>query len=100
MEKLIRRTECVHRCATKYILALLFLCTQTYSGRFESLTRLPICYLDMVFFFKATNGLINMNTSVLPQIHRVRQTRSSIYLNIVKFHIRKLTLQHFKELFE
>ena len=50
MEKLIRRTERVHRRATKYILALLFLCTQTYRERFESLTLLPICYLRTFSF--------------------------------------------------
>ena len=99
MEKLIRRTERVHRRAPKYILALLFLCSLTYRGRFDSLTRLPICYLDMIFIFKAAKGLINMNTSVLPQIHKVRLTRSSSDLNIVKFHIRKFNTTTFQRSF-
>ena len=52
MEKLIRHTERVQRRATKYILALLFLCTRAYRERLKLLTLLPICYLRTFSFSK------------------------------------------------
>ena len=62
---------------------------------------IPICYwheyLDLVFFFKATNGLVHISEDVLPQmVNPTRATRSSS-LNSISFRPRKcktVTYQH------
>ena len=47
----------------------------------QTLNLLPICYwhelLDLVFFFKITHGLVNVEPSVLPDVRKYRRTRST-----------------------
>ena len=79
---LIQRVERVQRRATKYILNLPYLCSETYRERLVSLDLLPLSYwheyLDLVFFFKAVNGLVDVSHDVLPEvISETRTTRSS-----------------------
>ena len=79
---LIHRVERVQRMATKYILNLPYLCSETYRERLVSLGLLPLSYwheyLDLVFFFKAVNGLVDVSHDVLPKvISLTRTTRSS-----------------------
>ncbi len=54
---------------------------------------IPICYwreyLDLVFFFKAINGLVHISEDILPQmVNPTRATRSS-NLNSISFRPRK-----------
>ena len=79
---LIRRIERVQRRASKFILDLPFLCKESYRDRLLSIDILPICYwhefLDFVFFFKATNGIVCVSHDVLPlRIVPTRVTRAS-----------------------
>ena len=79
---LIQPVEWVPRRATKYILNLPYLCSETYRERLVSLGLLPLSYwheyLDLVFFFKAVNGLVNVSHDVLSEvISETRTTRSS-----------------------
>ena len=48
----------------------------------QTVNLIPICYwhelLDPTFFFKLTHGLVNVNSSVLPEVRKYgRRTRSS-----------------------
>ena len=79
---LIRRIERVQRRASKFILDLPFLCEESYRDRLLSIDILPICYwhefLDLVFFFKATNDTVCVSHDVLPErIAPTRVTRAS-----------------------
>ena len=79
---LIQRVERVQKRATKYTLNLPYLCSETYRERLVSLGLLPLSYwheyLDLVFFFKAVNGLVDVSHDVLPEvISETRTTRSS-----------------------
>ena len=76
---LILKLERIQRRASRYILNLPFSSCEDYSSRLQSLNLLPICYwqeyLDLVFFYKSTHGLVNLNQSVLPhlrnQVHAI-----------------------------
>lgn len=79
---LIRQVERVQRRATKYILKLPFRCDAEYKDRLKLAELLPISYwhemLDIIFFFKAINGLIQVDSEVLPVVRDTgRATRSS-----------------------
>ena len=79
---LMQRVKRVQRRATKYILNLPYLCSETYQERLVRLHLLPLSYwhkyLDLLFFFKAVNGLINVSSDVLTNaIPQTRTTRSS-----------------------
>ena len=79
---LVQRVERVQRRATKYILNLPYLCSETNRQRLASLGLLPLSYwheyLDLVFFFKAVNDLVDVSHDVLPEvISQTRTTRSS-----------------------
>ena len=79
---LMQRVERVQRRATKYILNLPYLCSETYQEPLVRLHLLPLSYwheyLDLLFFFKAVNGLINVSSDVLPNaIPQTRTIRSS-----------------------
>jgi hypothetical protein len=60
---LIQRMERVQRRATKYILNLPYLCSETYREPLARLGLLPLSYwheyLDLVFFFKAVTSLVD-----------------------------------------
>ena len=64
--------EKIQRCAGKFILDLPFICDVGYSVRLEQLDLIPLCFwhefLDMVFYFKCINGIINIHDDVLPQV--------------------------------
>ena len=99
---LIRRIECVQRCASKFILDLPFLCEESYRDRLLSIDILPICYwqefLDLAFFFKATNGIVCVSHDVLPEsIVPTMVTRANAS-NVKSFRPKKCrtsTYQHF-----
>ena len=79
---LIRRIERVQRRTSKYILNLPYLCDESYRDRLISLKLKPLSYwheyMDLVFFFQAVNGLIDVSKDVLPKpIIPTRVTRSS-----------------------
>ena len=86
---LIERTEQIQRRATKFILNLPYLCSESYRERLISLDLLPLSYwhkyLDLVFFFKAVNGIIVVSEEVLPQpLNQSRITRSTS-VNLLTF---------------
>ncbi len=79
---LIHRAEGVQRRATKFILNLPHLCSETYRERLISVRLLPISYwheyFDLMFFYKAVNGLVDVAHDVLPElITQTRTTRST-----------------------
>ena len=65
------RIERVQRRASKFILDLPFLCEESYRDKLLSIDILPICYwhefLDLVVFFKATDGIVCVSHDVLPE---------------------------------
>ena len=68
--------------ATKLILKLLFRCDVTYKTRLQVINLLPISYwhefLDIVFFYKAVDNLVLIDSEVLPATRQsTRSTRSS-----------------------
>ena len=70
------------RAWNRLILDLPFLCEESYRDRLLSIDILPICYwhefLDLVFFFKATNDIVCVSHDVLPErIVPTRVTRAS-----------------------
>ena len=78
----LKRVENVQRCATKLILKLPFRCNVTYKTCLQLTNRLPISYwhkfLDIVFFYKAVNNLVFIDSEVLPVTRQsTRSTRSS-----------------------
>ena len=92
--ELIRRTERIQRRATKFILDLPFLCSETYKDRLVATNLLPICYwhefMDLTLFFKATTGMISISPNVIPQkLIPSRITRSTANPNVTSFRIRK-----------
>ena len=60
----------MQRRATKLILKLPFCCDVTYKTRLQLTNLLPIPYwhefLDIVFFYKAVNNLVFINSEALP----------------------------------
>ena len=72
----------VQRRATKLILKLPFRCDVTYKTRLQLTNLLPISYwheyLDMVFFYKAVNNLVFIDSEALPVTRPfTRSTRTS-----------------------
>ena len=79
---LLKRVENVQRRATKLILKLPFRCDVTYKTRLQLTNLLPISYwlefLDIVFFYKAVNNLVFIDSETLPATRQsTRSTRSS-----------------------
>ena len=79
--ELMKSLERVQRRATKYILMLPSQTEWSYQDRLIQCNLLPISYwhemMDLVFLYKATNGFINIDRSILPTIRRsARITRS------------------------
>jgi hypothetical protein len=72
---IVRKTEGVQRRASKFILKLPFTCTESYKDRLMSINLLPVSYwheyLDLMFFFKAVNGII---------LFRRKSCRNDLYL--------------------
>ena len=67
---LLKRVENVQRRATQLILKLPFRCDVTYKTRLQLTNLLPISYwhefLDIVFFYKAVNNLVFIDSEALP----------------------------------
>ena len=79
---LLKRVENLQRHATKLILKLPFRCDVTYKTRLQLTNLLPISYwheyLDMVFFYKAVNNLVFIDSEALPVTRQfARSTRTS-----------------------
>ena len=79
---LLKRVENVQRRATKLVLKLPFRCDVTYNTRLQLTNLLPISYwhefLDIVFFYKAVDNLVLIDSEVLPATRQsTRSTRSS-----------------------
>ena len=79
--ELMKSLERVQRRATKYILMLPSQTEWSYQDRLIQCNLLPISYwhemMDLVFLYKATNGFIDIDRSILPTIRRsARVTRS------------------------
>ena len=91
--ELISQLERIQRRASKYILGLPFLCETSYESRLQKLNLLPISYwheyLDMMFLFKASRGVINLPSSVLPILSQSVRTTRSVQLNFLQFHTKK-----------
>ena len=69
--ELTAKLERIQRLAIKFILNLpLFFNYKLQYSRLQTLNLLPICYwdelLDLIFFFKVTHCLVNVDPSVLP----------------------------------
>ena len=94
----VHRAHCqawapIQRRTTKFILKLPYSSNISYKSRLQTLNLIPICYwhelLDLTFFFKLTHGLVNVNSSVLPEVLKYgRRTRSSTS-NVNKYIIKK-----------
>ena len=79
--ELMKSIERVQRRGTNYILMLPFQTEWSYQDRLIQCNLLPISYwhemMDLAFLYKATNGLIDIDRSILPTIRRsARVTRS------------------------
>ena len=91
--ELIVKLERIQRRATKFMLKLPYSSNISYKSRLQTLNLIPICYwhelLDLTFFFfKLTHGLVNVNSSVLPEVRkygrRARSSTSSVNKYIIK----------------
>ena len=82
LESYVKRTERIQRRASKFILNLPYMSSESYRERLITLELMPLSYwheyMDLVFFFKAINGLVVISEDVLPKpIIPTRATRSS-----------------------
>ena len=72
--ELMKSLERVQRRATKYILILPFQTEWSYQDRLIQCNLLPISYwhemMDLAFLYKAINGFIDIDRSILPTIRR------------------------------
>ena len=78
---LLKRVENVQHRATKLILKLLFRCDVTYKTRLQLTNLLPISYwhefLDIVFFYKAVNNLVFIDSEALPATRQSKRSTGS-----------------------
>ena len=89
---LIVKLDRIQRRTSKFILKLLYSSNISYKSRLQTLNLIPIFYwhelLDLTFFFKLTHGLVNVNSSVLPEVRkygrRARSSTSSVHKYIIK----------------
>ena len=79
--ELTAKLERIQRRATRFILNLPYSSTISYNSHLQTLNLLPVCYWnglsDLIFFFKITHGLVNVDPSVLPDVRKYRRTRST-----------------------
>ena len=70
---------------SKYILDLPFITNTTYSQRLSQLQLLPLTYwheyLDLIFFFKCVNGIIDVNNETSPKPAQSNKTTRSTDAN-------------------
>ena len=79
---LLKRVEKVQHRPTKLVLTVPFRCDVTYKTRLQLTNLLPVSYwhefLDIVFFYKAVNNLVFIDSEALPATRQsTRSTRSS-----------------------
>ena len=95
---LLKQVECVQRRATKYILKFPFRCDVKYNTRLQLTNLLRLCYwheyLDIVFFYKAVNDLIYVNSESLPVVKQPARPARSSSNNSVSFDINSISLMH------
>ena len=99
--ELIVKLERIQRRATKFILKLPYSSNISYKSRLQTLNLIPICYWhkDLTVFFKLSNGLVNVNSSVLPEVRKYgRRTRSSTS-NVNKYIIKKCKTSTYQKSF-
>ena len=103
--KLIDKLDRIQRSATKFILKLPYSSNISYKARLQTLNLIPICYwhelldLTFFFFFQLTHGLVNVNSSVLPEVRKYgRRTRSSTS-NVNKYIIKKCKTSTYQKSF-
>ena len=81
--ELIVKLERIQRRATKFLLKLPYSSNISYKSRLQTLNLIPICYwhelLDLTFFFKLTHGLVNVNSSVLPEVRKYGNNRLYLF---------------------
>ena len=91
--ELIVKLERIQRRATKFMLKLPYSSNISYKSRLQTLNLIPICYwhelLDLTFFFKFTHGLVNVNSSVLPEVRKYGRRTRSLTRNVNKYIIKK-----------
>ena len=101
--ELIVKLERILIRAIKLILKLPFSSNISHKSRLQTLNLIPIFYwhelLDLTFFFKLTHGLVNVNSSVLPEVRKYsRRTRSSTS-NVNKYIIKKCKTTKYQKSF-
>ena len=86
---LLKRVENVQRRATKLILKLPFRCDVTYKTRLQLTNLLPISYwhefLDIVFFYKAVNNLVFIDSEALPATRQSTRSTTSSSSNAITY---------------
>jgi hypothetical protein len=93
--ELVRKTERVQCRASKCILKLPFRCTESYKDRPMSINLLPCSLLlawdiELMFFFKAINGIIIVRKEILPKRSiPSRPTRSSSNNSVISYRPRR-----------
>ena len=86
---LIKRVERVQRRASKFILNLPYDCQTNYKNRLKASKLLPLSfwneYLDFVFLFKMTNGLVHVSDDIIPErnVGKTRRTRATSNLESI-----------------
>ena len=81
--ELIVKLERIQRRTTKFTLKLPYSSNISYKSRLQTLNLIPIFYwhelLDLTFFFKLTHGLVNVNSSVLPEVRKYGNNRLYLF---------------------
>ena len=102
--ELIVKLDRIQRRTSKFILKLLYSSNISYKSRLQTLNLIPICYwhelLDLTFFFlKLTHGLVNVNSSVLPEVRKYGRRARSSTSSVHKYIIKKCKLLRTRNLF-
>ena len=83
------------------MLRLPFRCEQPYKERLIKLNLLPLTYwhehLELTYFFKIVNGLVDVNQSIVPRARSARPTRSSANSASTQYLIRKCKTTTFQK---
>ena len=78
---LIKRTERIQRRATKFILNLPYMCSETFKERLVLSNLIPISYwheyLDVLFFFKSINKHVFLSENTIPTRPNIASFKTS-----------------------
>ena len=98
---LLKQVENVQQHATKLILKLPYRCDVTYKTHLQLTNLLPSSYwhefLDIVFFYKAVNNLVFIDSEALPVARRTTRFIGSLSSNDITYILkqsRTVTYQH------